>query len=84
MQIRDLVGKTREQIAKVGDVDGYPVQEVVKFSSGYYVRMGRGDMLQVKGHYTLKDVHLPREARSSDVIQSYGEFGSSIGVPFRG
>jgi hypothetical protein len=84
MLVRDLVGLTREQIAEIGNIEGYPVQEVCKYSSSYGVRLGTGDIILAKGHDTLGGLRRARQARSADVIQSYGRYGSSIGVPYRG
>lgn len=76
MLIRELVGLSRSEID--GDVEGYPVQSVVAEKGGYQVWLGTGEVILARGHDRLSDLRRAKVAHSSDRIQRYGNFGTSI------
>jgi hypothetical protein len=44
----------------------------------YLAYFGTGEILEGKGHQKPEQLRFPRQLRSSDRIQRYGEFGTSI------
>jgi hypothetical protein len=82
MVLRELVGKSVEELNALGcHVDGRRCESVTydgPGSNAYTVYFGTGDILQGKGHTRFESLAFPRQAKSSDRIQRYGEFGTSI------
>jgi hypothetical protein len=76
--IRNLVGKTKEEINFF--VDGIAVREVTKreTSPGYFVYLGNGELIPVKGHDRLEDIKRFKPVSSNARIRRYGKFGSTI------
>jgi hypothetical protein len=72
MNVRDCVGKNLKALGHAH------LSEVYKSRAGYVVKFLDCTLVEAKGHDQIENVRKPRQARSSDRIQKYGEWGTSI------
>ena len=74
------------ELSKIGNVahlnimvEGRHLREVeYQGNCVYTAYFGTGEILKGKGHQKPERLRFPRQLRSSDRIQRYGEFGTSI------
>lgn len=76
MNIRDLVGKDWKELQDLGFGS---LSSVIKSQrGGYIVTFRDGTCVAAKGHDKPNELKIPRQAHSTDRIQRYGKFGTSI------
>jgi hypothetical protein len=80
MQVRDAVGKSREELnVWLGQA---PVQRVEKNLNaegkvtGYFVALGSGEIITAKGHDVLENLKPSTGARPKHLVR-FGEYGST-------
>lgn len=79
LTIHELSQMAKDEVAALGLFIGdRRVRSVTKTSSAYTIHLGSGDLISAKSHQRINEFSIPRQANSSDRIQRYGRFGSSI------